>query len=229
MARTRPAHALPDDFKLKDIFKKKWIRELILLPASITGKRKYNKTEDYGVFRDNTCIIEKLEQSSFVVTDLEESKKWFLSVGFVHSRTCDPEPHPNHEGHTLKCSYLSAKDHEECIVLMEHRDQNGEVVVPSIEDVFHAAYELTGNKLQNTFDFAEEMKAKGLNSYYGPAKHNNSKPYGDGESGGNVGVYYYSPDYHHIEFCADMDTIDNYKGRYGTDLRSTSNDQYLNE
>ena len=43
----------------------------------------------------------------------------------------------------------------------------------------------------------------------------------------NVAVYYYSPDYHHVEFCADMDNVDNYKGRYGTGIRSTSNDQYL--
>ena len=102
---------------------------------------------------------------------------------------------------------------------MEHRDATGKLIEPSIEDVFHAAYEVTGNKLQNVFDFQKEIAAKGVLPYYGPAKHNNSKPHGDGESGGNVAVYYYTPDYHHIEFCGDMDTVDNYEGRYGTGVR----------
>ena len=124
---------------------------------------------------------------------------------------------------------MSAKDHEECIVLMEHRDEDGKIMKPSIEDVFHAAFELSGNRLQDTFRYRDEMKAEGIRPYYGPAKHNNSKPHGDGESGGNVAVYYYSPDYHHMEFFTDMDNLDNYEGRYGTGIRSNSNDQYLIE
>ncbi len=229
MARTRPKHADPESLNkiVGPLIKKRWFRELILLPKTLMGKRRYNKTEDYGVFRENNCIISHLEQSSYVVTDLEESKAWFINMGFIHSRTCEPEPHPDHEGHTLTCCYLSAKEHEECIVLMEHRDDMGKIIQPSIEDVFHAAYELSGNQLQDTFNYKKEMKAKGVIPYYGPAKHNNSKPHGDGESGGNVAVYYYSPDYHHLEFYADMDTVDNYKGRYGTGVRTTSNDQYL--
>ena len=75
----------------------------------------------------------------------------------------------------------------------------------------------------------KEMKTRGSEPYYGPAKHNNSKPHGDGESGGNVAVYYFTPDYHHIEFCTDMDTIDNYEGRYGTGVRSVENDDYLKD
>ena len=209
--------------------KKRWVRELILLPKTLMGKRRYNKTEDYGVFKENNCVISHLEQSSYIVTDLEESRAWFENMGFIHARTCEPEPHPDQEGHTLTCCYLSAKEQEECIVLMEHRDKTGTIIPPTIEDAFHTAYELKGNRLQDTFNYTEEMNAKGVTQYYGPAKHNNSKPHGDGESGGNVAVYFYSPDYHHIEFCADMDTIDNYKGRYGTGLRSTSNDQYMSD
>lgn len=230
MARTRPAHALPEGFnKISWIFKKRWVRALILLPKTLSGKRRYNKTEDYGVFRENNCVLSHLEQSSYIVTDIEESKAWFENMGFTHSRTCPPEPHPELEGHTLTCCYMSAKEHEECIVLMEHRDATGKIIEPSIEDVFHVAYELSGNRLEDTFNYRDEMLAKGVNAYYGPAKHNNSTPYGDGESGGNVAVYYYSPDYHHLEFCADMDTVDNYSGRYGTGVRNTSNDQYLKD
>ena len=35
-----------------------------------------------------------------------------------------------------------------------------------------------------------------------------------GETGGNVkrASYFYDPDYHNVEFCAAMDTIDNYLG-----------------
>jgi len=230
MARTRPKHALPESFnKTGWLIKKRWVRELILLPKTLMGKRRYNKTEDYGVFKENNCVISHLEQSSYIVTNLEESKAWFENMGFIHSRTCEPEPHPDQDGHTLMCCYLSAKEHEECIVLMEHRDQSGTIIEPTIEDVFHSAYELAGNKLQDTFNYQKEMETKGVIPYYGPAKHNNSKPHGDGESGGNVAVYYYSPDYHHVEFCADMDTIDNYEGRYGTGIRTTSNDQYLED
>ncbi|MFK7979988.1 MAG: VOC family protein [Saprospiraceae bacterium] len=230
MGRTRPAHAIPENFyKISWIFKKRWFRALLLLPKTLSGKRRYNKTEDYGVFRDNPSHLSHLEQSSYIVTDIKESRAWFEKMGFTHSRTCAPEAHPDHEGHTITCCYMNAKEQAECVVLMEHRDKEGKIKVPSIEDVFHNAYELTDNKLANTFKYVEEIKAKGLTPYYGPAKHNNSKPYGDGESGGNVAVYYYAPDYHHLEFCTEMDTVDNYSGRYGTGARTTANDQYLKD
>lgn len=230
MGRSRPAHAIPEQMHpISWIFKKRWVRELLLLPKTISGKRRYNKTEDYGVFKDNDCLVSHLVQSSYVVTDIEESKAWFITMGFTHSRTCAPEPHPDIQGHTMTCAYMNTKDQEECLVIMEHRDQNNNIVVPSIEDVFHTAYELEGNRLEDTFNYKAEMLAKGVKPYYGPVKHNNSQPHGDGESGGNVAVYYYTPDYHHIEFCTDMDSVDNYEGRYGTGVRTTSNDNYLKE
>lgn len=228
MARPRPAHAIPEGFHpISRIFKKRWFRELLLLPHTLSGKRNYNKTADYGVFRDNDCLLSHMEESSYIVTDIQETRKWFEDMGFTHSRTCAPEPHPNHEGHTITCCYMDAKSHKDCVVIMEHRDKQGNIVVPSIKDVFHAAYELTGNKLPDTFKYVKEMKTNGIKPYYGPAKHNNSKPHGDGESGGNVAAYYYTPDYHHVEFCTEMDTVDNYSGRYGTGVRTTANDQYI--
>jgi len=36
-----------------------------------------------------------------------------------------------------------------------------------------------------------------------------------GVTGGNVACYFYDPDYHNVEFCGAMDTIDNYRARYG--------------
>ena len=74
----KPSHAMPESAnKIGWLVKKKWVRELILLPITLTGKRRYNKTEDYGVFRDNSCIISNMEQCSYYVTDIAESREWF--------------------------------------------------------------------------------------------------------------------------------------------------------
>ncbi|MEM6724506.1 MAG: VOC family protein [Bacteroidota bacterium] len=224
----RPKHILPEAMSATGaLMKKKWIRNFILLPATITGKRSYNKTEDYGVFKDSPCILSNTEQIALMVSDLETSKEWFETMGFQHSRTCASEAHPFKAGHTLRCAYFSLKDHHECTVIMEHRDPNGKLLIPTLQDHFHVAYELDGNKLEDTFTYFEQNKQLGIKHHYGPAKHNNSKPYGDGESGGNVAVYYYTPDFHNIEFCTDMDCLDNYEGRYGTGIRTKVHDVYL--
>ena len=224
----RPKHAMPEALSSAVPFiKMKWLRELVLLVPTLTGKRSYNKTEDYGVFRDSKCIISNLEQMTYIVSDLEASKDWLQAMGFFHTRTCEPEAHPFRPGHTLRCAYFSLKDHEECVIIMEHRNEKGQIMEPTIQDVFHSAFELEGNRMEDTFTFWEQNKLLGIKNYYGPAKHNNSKPHGDGESGGNVAVYYYTPDFHHIEFCADMDCVDNYEGRYGTGIRTLESDVYL--
>jgi len=218
---TRPKHAMPEALAMiVPIIKMKSLRELIMLVPTLTGKRSQNKTEDYGVFRDSKCIISNMEQMTFYVSDLEASRNWFEAMGFFHSRTCETESHPFQDGHTLKSAYFSLQEQEECVVIMEHRNENGQIINPTIKDVFHAAFELEGNRLEDTFSFWKQNKQLGIQNYYGPAKHNNSKPHGDGESGGNVAVYYYTPDYHHIEFCTDMDCVDNYEGRYGTGIRT---------
>ena len=46
-------------------------------------------------------------------------------------------------------------------------------------------------------------------------RHNGEPPLGDGETGGNVACYFYDPDYNNVEFCGAMDTIENYRARYG--------------
>jgi len=50
---------------------------------------------------------------------------------------------------------------------------------------------------------------------YGPVRHNSEPPLGDGETGGNVACYFYDPDYNNVEFYGAMDTIENYRARYG--------------
>ena len=224
----QPKHAMPEKFaSIAPVFKKRWLRELILLPTTLNGNRKYNKTEDYGVFRDSKCIISNLVQLTYFVSNLEKSIAWFQAMGFMHTRTCEPEAHPFQDKNTLKSAYLSLKEHEECVVLIEQRDTTGNIITPTIQDVFHSAFEIEGNRLVDVFDYWKQNKKLGIQHHYGPVKHNNSKPHGDGESGGNVAVYYYTPDFHDIEFCGDMDNVDNYEGRYGTGIRTLENDIYL--
>ena len=80
---------------------------------------------------------------------------------------------------------------------------------------FHTAFELTGNRLEDVFAFAEQAAADKFKRNYGPVRHNSERPLGDGETGGNVACYFYDPDYDNVEFCAAMDTIENYRERYG--------------
>jgi catechol 2,3-dioxygenase-like lactoylglutathione lyase family enzyme len=203
-----PPNVLPRPLQLiSPILKKKWARELILLPSTISGKRFSNKINDYGIFRPS--LISHLDQLSIYVRSIENSKEWYEDIaGMTHSRTCEKEPHPYKEGYTIKCCYMSSIDHEECLVFVEEYDENGKISIPSGMSFFHFAFELKGNTLKDTFNFAEQSKQKGYTKCYGPVRHNDMPPIGDGETGGNVAVYYYDPDYNMIEFCTAMDTIE---------------------
>lgn len=198
------------------LLNKAWFRNLVLLPVKLSGKRQSNKTENYGDFRHSNSRIEKLEQVSLFVTDIEASRTWFKEVaGLNHERTCAPEPHPTQTGHTLTCCYMSASDHTECLVLIEHRDAKGEIQAPSNKGVFHTAFEVEGNGREDVYDFHKQSQLLDIEHFYGPVRHNDSPIDGDGESGGNVAVYYFTPDWHNIEFYGDMDTVENYEERYG--------------
>jgi catechol 2,3-dioxygenase-like lactoylglutathione lyase family enzyme len=111
---------------------------------------------------------------------------------------------------------MSAADHDECLVLVEERDPAGKVTVPSGMSFFHTAFELQGNRLEDVFAFADQAKSAGFARNYGPVRHNGEPPLGDGETGGNVACYFYDPDYNNVEFCGAMDTIENYRERYGS-------------
>lgn len=210
-----PPNVLPKPLrKVAPLFKKKWFRSMILLFPTISGKRFSNKTEDYGVFQPS--LISHLDQLSLYVQDIKRSRKWYEDLaGMTHSRTEEKEPHPFKEDYQIRCCYMNAPDHEECLVLIEEYNPEGNVSVSSGMSFFHFALEIDGNRLEDTFEFAKQAKANGFESSYGPVQHNDVPPHGDGETGGNVAVYFYDPDFHHVEFCAAMDTIDNYKERRG--------------
>ncbi len=208
----------PEMAQKSAMMKKRWFRELTLLVPTLTGKRFSNKTEDYGFFQP--ANLSHLDQLSIYVSDLEKSVDWYLKVsGLKHSRTCEIEPHPTKPNFTIRCSYLSANEHEECIVLMEQRDPDGNIVKPSTHGFFHTAFELEGPEF-SALDYHEKAK-KLLEEQnlgyinYGVARHNNTPPHGDGETGGNTAYYVYDPDYHNLEFFSGMDTVDNYQERYG--------------
>ena len=97
-----PPNVLPKPLqRISFMMKKKWFRQLVLLPSTLSGKRFSNKTEDYGVFKASK--ISHLDQISIYVRNIEKSKAWYEDIaGMIHSRTTDVEPHPFREGFTMR-------------------------------------------------------------------------------------------------------------------------------
>jgi catechol 2,3-dioxygenase-like lactoylglutathione lyase family enzyme len=210
-----PPNVLPPPLqRFAGLLKRKWFRELVLAPPTISRRRFSNKTEDYGVFQPS--LVQSIGQLSIYVRDIARSRAWYEALaGLTHSRTCEEEPHPFKPGWRIRCCYMSAAEHEECLVLVEERDPDGKLTIPSGMSFFHMAFELRGNRLEDVMAFADQAKRAGFSRNYGPVRHNGEPPLGDGETGGNVACYFYDPDYNNVEFCCAMDTIENYRGRYG--------------
>ena len=61
--------------KFASLLKRKWFRELVLAPPTITRRRFSNKTEDYGVFKPSR--IAQIGQLSIYVQDIERSRQWY--------------------------------------------------------------------------------------------------------------------------------------------------------
>ena len=210
-----PPNVLPPLLqKFAGLLKRKWFREMVLAPPTITRRRFSNKTEDYGVFQPSR--VQSIGQLSIYVQDIARSRAWYETLaGLRHSRTCEEEPHPYKPGWRIRCCYMSAPKHEECLVLVEERDPTGKLTIPSGMSFFHMAFELQGNRLEDVMAFADQAAAAGFSRNYGVVRHNGEPPLGDGETGGNVACYFYDPDYNNVEFCGAMDTIENYRARYG--------------
>lgn len=210
-----PPNVLPP-FKQKfgSLLRRRWFREAVLIWPTLTRRRFSNKTEDYGVFKPS--LVSHIGQLSIYVRDIGRSRAWYENVaGMTHSRTAESEAHPSKAGWTIRCCYMSALDHDECLVLVEQRDPTGKLAIPSGMSFFHFALEVDGNRLEDVVAFAAQQRAAGYRPNYGPVRHNSQPPLGDGETGGNVACYLYDPDWNNVEFCGAMDTIENYRGRYG--------------
>lgn len=197
--------------RISPLLKLKPVRELILLAPTLTGRRTSNKTEDYGVFQPSR--LSHLERIMIYVTDLQRSREWYERViGATCAGQSGPLPHPTIPGQTIRTVTLNLPEQQGSIVLIQRYEANGKVVPVSNDSHFHFALEMPQGR--TSFEMAARWRALGQRIVYGPVKHN-SEPGGDGESGGNVAVYTYDPDGHYIECFHDMDTIENYRQRYG--------------
>ncbi|MEM1156052.1 MAG: VOC family protein [Pseudomonadota bacterium] len=214
-SRTLPVNVTPGWLqRFSGLLRFKWFRELILLRPSLTGARRTNKTEDYGVFRPS--LANRLASVGLYVSDLSVSRRFYEeALGMTHARSTPSEPHPTQQGVNIECCYMSASSHPECLVLIRQTDARGELIKPTAMSMFHTAFQIEGDTKSDILAYAAQLKEKGFKLHYGPAKHNNEPPWGDGETGGNFAVYIYDPDYHNIEIFAEMDTVENYRDRYG--------------
>jgi catechol 2,3-dioxygenase-like lactoylglutathione lyase family enzyme len=215
-----PPNVLPPlKQKMGPLLRQKWFRWLVLLPPTITGKRFSNKTEDYGVFQP--ALVGSIGQVAIYVRDIARSRVWYEQMaGMTHARTTPPEPHPTKLGWLVRACYMNASAHAECLVLLEEISPAGEIGISTGMSFFHFALEVAGNRLEDVLAFTAQAVRAGFAKNYGPVRHNNEPPLGDGETGGNVASYFYDPDFHNVEFCGEMDTIENYRARYKGKLGS---------
>ena len=105
-----PPNVLPPFVqKFAPLLRRKWFRELVLTPPTLTGHRFSNKTEDYGVFKPSR--IAHIGRVSIYVQDIARSRRWYERLaGLRHSRTSEEEAHPFKEGWRIRCCYMSAGD-----------------------------------------------------------------------------------------------------------------------
>ena len=91
---------------------------------------------------------------------------------------------------------------------------DGKVTVPSGMSFFHTAFELQGNRLEDTLAFAAQAKQAGFIPNYGPVRHNSELPLGDNNRRQCRLLFSMIPTTSNVEFCAAMDTIEKYCVRY---------------
>ena len=208
-----PPNVIPSSKqKFGPLLRQRWFRKFVLIPSTLSGKRFSNKTEDYGVFKPS--LISQLDQISIYVRSIEKSRQWYEDLaGMTHSRTCEKEAHPFKPDYSIRCCYMSCTAHHECLVLVEEYNEKGGITIPSGMSFYHFALEVEGNRMEDVFAFEQQARRRGYTPNYGTVRHNDTSPLGDGETGGNVAVYFYDPDWNNVEFCAAMDTIENYRSR----------------
>ena len=107
-----PPNVLPPVVqKLTPLLRRKWFRELVLTPPTLTGHRFSNKTEDYGVFKPSW--IAHIGQVSIYVQDIARSRRWYerLAPAAQPAYLRKEEAHPFKEGWRIRCAlYRSAGD-----------------------------------------------------------------------------------------------------------------------
>ena len=158
-----PPNVLPPLLqKFAALLKRKWFRELVLAPPTITRRRFSNKTEDYGVFQPS--LVQSIGQVSIYVQDIARSRSWYEIAGrsAAQPNLRGGAASVHKPGWRIRCCYMSAAEHEECLVLVEERDPDGKLTIPSGMSFFHMAFELQGNRLEDTLAFADQAKQAGF-------------------------------------------------------------------
>jgi hypothetical protein len=78
-----PSNVIPPLLqKFAPLLKRKWFREFVLMPPTLSRRRFSNKTEDYGVFQPSQ--IARIGQVSIYVQDIERSRRWYEQLGGLH-------------------------------------------------------------------------------------------------------------------------------------------------
>jgi catechol 2,3-dioxygenase-like lactoylglutathione lyase family enzyme len=137
------------------------------------------------------------------VSDLKASTDFYVDVlGLKPTELVLRENSEVARAFGMDHQFLSCGSLHHDIALMQHFDDNGEVVPVDPHGLMHVAFELDDD--QTVEGFAEGLREKGIEIFYGPVRHVQA-PDGDGGSGGNYAVYFRDPDGHLIEVSRDME------------------------
>jgi hypothetical protein len=171
--------------RLAELLGHTWFRGRTRHSRSVIRKHGATSTDVDGVFR--ALSITHIGQLSVFTTDIGWSRAWYEDVtGLHHSRTMELEPHPLKPDRQIRCCYLSAQCHDECLVLIEEYDPAGRIVAPSGMSFLHFALEPEGKE---------------------------ASPVDDDQTGRDVARGLYDPDWNYVEFCQVMDAESNHRER----------------
>lgn len=118
---------------------KKWLSGVVHRAMAEDNVRSLD-TIDSGAF--GASSIAWIGQLSILTADTAWSRAWYEDeVGLRHVRTHRREPHPFKTGWEIRCCYMSARHHDECLVLIEEYDPSGMKTVPAGMCCFQFAVE----------------------------------------------------------------------------------------
>jgi hypothetical protein len=171
--------------RLAELLRQSWFRGRGRRTRTVTGTHRSTTREVDGVFKASS--ITRIGQLSVFTTDIGWSRAWYEDVtGLHHSRTMELEPHPFKPDRQIRCCYLSAQYHDECLVLIEEYDPAGRIVAPSGMTFLH---------------FALESEGKG------------ASPVDNGQTRRDLARGFYDPDWNYVEFCRVMDAGTSRRGQ----------------
>jgi catechol 2,3-dioxygenase-like lactoylglutathione lyase family enzyme len=147
--------------------------------------------------------MKRIGHVALFVSDLKRSRKFYEDVVELrHSETHGPDDHSNLRALNANLCFMSCGDVHHDFALVEQFDDDGKPILVEQHGLMHVAFELEDGRSLD--EFAETLKAKGIEVLWEPTLHSDS-PRGDGTWGGNYSVYFHDPDGHIIEVYSGMD------------------------